>query len=250
MTLDQDFGARRRLEVDVQRTVSMGRPSRAPAASFVDMLGQGHAADERNGGLDAERQGEGHGLADVGPCLRHHADMLLRRDDARQALAVDPHHASDRPIGPGTIRRAGDDAAPGVEVPPPVAMVQQRNGQAVEIDIVARRDVLETGGVLDDHRIEGRLVEAGGDLLHDIEPARVGGSPSDIATRASSIPGWELVPPGAPRTRKPPAWSEKALKSGAGEPVVAAPGNGAELEASATGASISWTSPRLRKASI
>ena len=83
MSFDKNFCARRRFESHGAATHGLDGSAKqgTEPAAFIDAVRKRHAADERNRRFDAQRQREGHRLADISPGLRDHADMLLRRDD-------------------------------------------------------------------------------------------------------------------------------------------------------------------------
>ncbi len=99
--------------------------------------------------------------------------MLLRRDDAGHAFAVEHHDPGDRPVGPCAIRGAGHDAAEGVQVAPAVAVMQQRSRQARDVHRIVCRGVLEARGIRHHDGRNCRPVVRAGQQFDDVLPAAV-----------------------------------------------------------------------------
>src|ERR1700719_2583706 len=59
--------------------------------------------------------------------------------------AVDHHDPRDRPIGPSTVRRSGNNHTPRVDVTAAVARMHERNRKVIKRRLLTQHDVLLAG---------------------------------------------------------------------------------------------------------
>lgn len=99
--------------------------------------------------------------------------MLLRHRRADQRGAVAQHGAPDGPVGPTAVGAPHDVESVRAQVPAAVALVQQWDGEPLQIDVVAAVDVLLAGTVGDDDRWHGYRVQGGDQFLQNVPRATV-----------------------------------------------------------------------------
>ena len=140
-----------------QRTVLIGRRISAPRRP-PSLTSAGSGIAQMNGmeGSTPSARAKGIGLPMSAHILDTIPDVLLGCNEAGHALSVDQHHAGNRPVGPRAVRGPRDNTAECVEIAAAVAVVQQRDRNASEVDIVAGRDILEARRTVDDLGVDRR----------------------------------------------------------------------------------------------
>ena len=113
-----------------------------PAAdhlSFADTGRKGVARDHGDGRIYAQAQRERHLLADLLPLGIDLAKVLRRNHDSRDRLRAVKHCPGYRPVYPGSVGRAGDEDAIGIDVAASVSVMDQRNRKLRQVNILAEQ---------------------------------------------------------------------------------------------------------------
>ena len=97
---------------------------------------QHHAAHKGNHRLPADRHRHRHGFVHRFILLIHLADMLLRRKQTPQRVAIVHHQSVHAPVHPRAVWVLGDYRVPGSDIASAVTAVNQRNRKLEHIDCI------------------------------------------------------------------------------------------------------------------
>jgi hypothetical protein len=173
MALDDDLGGRGHLEIDRLAAHDIDGASEISAHErhLVGECRDRHAGDERRESRTALKHGERHRLPQRLPHAMNAAEMLQRMDNAGHAPTIEQHDARNAPIGPTPVGRARHHGAPGIEIAPAVAVMDERCWQVHEIDRVASENVFLAGTARDASRRDRRTAAGGDEGLDDVSTA-------------------------------------------------------------------------------